>query len=321
MQHPQVLPSIGIHMDGTSIDFAVVQGSTVIMRAESMRMADYPTPDAAINEIGARLLQLKKVFPSVVAVGMGLTGFANYELGSVHALTGVAGWHDIPIRTILTEISGLPCTIDNNAHCVAYAEWKLGAGKGCDDLVCLLLSEGIGAGIISGGHFLRGHLGTAGEVGQSSVYYRGRVGHYGNRGAIENYIGTQTLARDARIAYASEGISKSMEECQPYNLAASARAGCAIAQKLWDEVALKLASCMINCCYLLNPEAFILGGELTEAHDVLLPALKHHLSSQLFSTHFESLAILLADFGEEAGIIGAAQLALDTWQESECCDG
>ncbi len=311
------IPVIGIHMDGNSIDFAVVLGSTIMMRGEPMTTANYPSPDAAIAEIGNRILELKEVFPAVKAVGMGLTGFADHENGTVHSLSGVPGWHDIPIRRILTEISGLPASIDNDANCSTYAEWKMGAGRGISDLICLSLGQGIGSGIIANNHFIRGRFGAAGELGQGCIDYRGRVGHYGNRGAIENYIGTSTIARDARIAYAAAGIQYSEEQCAPEKLAKYACTSCPVAVAIWEDIAAKLASCLITSCYLLNPEAIILSGQLAKAGDSLLTPLRRQMRDQLFYTYYDALQILPAHFGDEAGIIGAARLALDCLHEQE----
>ncbi len=311
------IPVIGIHMDGNSIDFAVVLGSTIMMRGEPMITADYPTPDAAITEIGARILELKEVFPAVKAVGMGLTGFADHENGTVHSLSGVPGWHDIPIRRILTEISGLPSAIDNDANCSTYAEWKMGAGQGISDLVCLSLGHGIGSGIVANNQFIRGRFGTAGEIGQGCIDYRGRIGHYGNRGAIENYIGTTTIARDARIAYAAAGIEYSEAQCAPEKLAKYACDHCPVSIKIWEDIAIKLACCLSTYCYILNPETIILSGALLKAGDTLLTPLKRQLRDQLFNTYYEALEIVPAHFGDEAGIIGAARLALDCLNEQE----
>lgn len=302
-------PAIGIHMNGNSIDFAVVQGRNVIMRADAMKTSDYPSPTAVIEEIGARILALKLVFPTVKALGMGLTGFADSRSGTVHSLTNVAGWHDIPIRRILAEISGLPAFIDNDAHCATYAEWKFGAGQSFDHLICLWLGQGVGSGIIADGHFLRGRNGAAGEVGQASVFYNGRIGHYGNRGAIENYVGTCTMARDARITYAAAGISRTEQECSPLALAQNARDNCSVALSIWDDIAKKLSTCLANCAYILNPEAIVLGGELAEAGEILFEPLRHHLKAQLFYTHYENLHLIPAELEADAGIIGAANLA------------
>ncbi len=308
-------------MNDDSIDFAVVQGRNVIMKGEAMKTSDFPNPTAVIEEIASRLLALKVVFPTVKAVGMGLTGFADSRSGTVHSLTNVAGWNDIPIRRILTEISRLPAFIDNDAHCATAAEWKFGAGQGFDDLVCIWLGQGIGSGMIADGRFLRGRNGVAGEIGQASIDYAGRIGHYGNRGAIENYIGTSTIARDASITYAAAGIARTEAECRPLALALLAKDQCPIALKIWDDIAKKLSTSLANCVYMLNPEAVIFGGELAEAGEILLTPLRHHLKAQLFYTHYDNLQLIPAELDHDAGIIGAAYLAAESIKGDYCdCD-
>ena len=299
-------------MDGRTIDFAVIHGSNIIMRAEPISTADFASPDAVIEQIGQRICELKEVFPSVAAVGMGLTGFADYKAGTVHSLTRVPGWHDIPIRRILTELSGLPASIDNEAHCAAYAEWKFGAAQGMDDVICLSMGEGIGGGIIANGQFLRGSFGTAAEFGKTSIDYKGRIGHYGNRGEAECYLGTRAICKAAELAYAAAGLPLKASDVSLAALAADAQDGCPVAHRIWQQLAQQLSSLILNCCYMLNPEAIVLNGELALAGDVLMKPLRQQLRSQLFATHYENLRLLPADFGVEGGLIGAAQLALDT---------
>ncbi len=305
------IPAIGINLDNDSIDFAVIIGCNIIMRGDPMLTADYSTPNEVIAEIGRRVQELITIFPTVRALGMGLSGFADHDAGTVHSLRGTPGWHDIPIRRILTEISGLPCSIDNNAHCFAYAEWQLGAARGMDNVVCINLGKGVGAGIIANGQMLRGHFGAAGEVGQSSIDYDGRIGHYSNRGAFENYAGADTFARDARMVYAAAGVNISYKDCSPTALQVAAEGGCPIARKLLEELGRKIASCMLNCCYILNPEAFIISGYLSGGSEIPMQAIKHHLRSQLFSTHYDMLTIRYAELGDDAALIGAARMGLE----------
>lgn len=310
--------SIGVDMGGTSIKFAVVQGTEIIGRGEPMPTADYPSPEAVVGEIGRRLRALISQYGSAVrAVGMGLPGFVDHAAGTVDSLTNVPGWYDVPIRRILEEETGLPAAVDNDANCMAYAEWKLGAGRGMEHLVCLTLGTGVGSGVIAGGRLLRGHLGAAGELGQVSIDYQGRIGYYGNRGAIEDYIGNRELATAAQIAYATHGEERSLEELTPLHLEQAAKAGCPVALALWDDIARKLATCMLNCHYILNPQAFIIGGGIAKAGELLFAPVRRYLQAQIYAPHFARLQILPAQFGSEAGIIGAARLAMDT----TCCSG
>ena len=207
--------SIGVDMGGTSIKFAVVRGTEIIDRAEPVRTQDFVAPDAIFAEVGKRLRELIARYPQVKAVGMGIPGFVDHDKGIADSLTNVPGWYDVPVRAMLEEMTGLPAAVDNDANCMAYAEWKLGAGKGLNDLVCLTLGTGVGSGIVANGRMLRGSLGAAGELGHVSIDYQGRPGYYHNFGALENYIGHPRIQEDAAAAYAAAGQEKSFEDCAP----------------------------------------------------------------------------------------------------------
>ena len=266
--------SIGVDMGGTSIKFAVVRGTEIIDRAEPVRTQDFVAPDAIFAEVGKRLRELIARYPQVKAVGMGIPGFVDHDKGIADSLTNVPGWYDVPVRAMLEEMTGLPAAVDNDANCMAYAEWKLGAGKGLNDLVCLTLGTGVGSGIVANGRMLRGSLGAAGELGHVSIDYQGRPGYYHNFGALENYIGHPRIQEDAAAAYAAAGQEKSFEDCAPYPLELAAKEGDAIALEMWDSIARKLATGLLNCHYLLNPAAFIIGGGVAKAGELLMAPLR-----------------------------------------------
>ncbi len=303
--------TIGIDMGGTSIKFAVVRGTNIVFKANPVRTFEFSSPEAIMSEIGKRLKELLAAYPDVCAVGMGLPGFVDHDRGTVDSLTNVPGWYDVPIRRILTELSGLPASVDNDANCMAYAEWKLGAGRGMRDLVCLTLGTGVGSGIIANGQFLRGHLGAAGELGQTTIDFRGRIGYYGNQGALEDYIGHREIAAEAQARYAAAGESKSLEDCGPLGLERAAEAGCPVARQMWEDIGRKLAACLLNCHYILNPEAFVIGGGVSKAGHWLFDPLRRYLKAQTYGPHFAKIKLLTAQFGNEAGIIGASRMALD----------
>lgn len=309
--NPQFESAIGVDMGGTSIKFAVVQGASIVHKGAPLPTASYASPSEILHATAARVAELRDLHPEVKAVGMGLPGFVDHQAGRVDSLTNVPGWHDIEAARVLQKLCGLPVSIDNDANCMAYAEWTYGAGQGMQNVVCLTLGTGVGSGIIVHGQMLRGHLGAAGELGQMSIDYRGRVGHYGNRGAVEDYIGNREIAAEAQLAYAAAGISRPLEKCNPLELEWAARDGCPVALRMWDAIACKLACTLMNCHYVLNPEAFIIGGGVAKAGELLFAPLRRHLKSQLYPPHFEKLKILPAQFGNEAGLIGAANMALN----------
>ncbi|RYD31612.1 MAG: ROK family protein, partial [Verrucomicrobiaceae bacterium] len=163
--------------------------------------------------------------------------------------------------------------------------------------------------IIANGQMIRGMRHGAGEIGQTSIDYQGHAGHYGNRGSLEDYIGNGEITARAREAYTAAGIQKSLDECSPAALASAAYHGDAIAMAQWNDTARMLATAMMNCCWLLNPEAIVIGGGVARAGELLFQPFKDHLFSQLSGPFKDGLVILPAAFGHEAGTIGAAALA------------
>ena len=303
--------SIGVDMGGTSIKFAVVQGTQIVYKAEPMQTTDYASPDAIVEEIGKRLRAIMELYPAVKAVGMGLPGFVDHKAGVVDSLTNVPGWYDIHIRDILSDATGLPAAVDNDANCMAYAEWKLGAGRGMNDLVCLTLGTGIGGCIVVHDRMLRGRNVSCAELGQTSIHYAGRVGPFGNRGAVEEYIGNNEFAADAAAAYTAAGIPRQAQECAPHLLAQAALRGDALALQQFRNYAEKLACLIMNLTYALVPEAIIIGGGVAQAGDLLFTPLRQALKKQLFPVHYDAMRLLPAHFGADSGLIGAGLMAVD----------
>ncbi|MBR4310798.1 MAG: ROK family protein, partial [Akkermansia sp.] len=110
---------------------------------------------------------------------------------------------------------------------------------------------------------------------------------------------------------------KALSECGPLEIELAAKAGDPVALALWDDIGRKLATCLMNCHYILNPEAFIIGGGVAKAGDVLFGPVRRYLKAQLYPPHYAKIKILPAMFSNEAGIIGAARLALNTANNEE----
>ncbi len=305
------IPSIGIDFGGTSIKMGVVKGAEVIAHAPSIATQEYGNPDQLIEAIAQFVNMLRLNHPEVQAIGMGMPGFVNFYQGTVYTLTNVPGWNNVPVRDMLQAACGLPVYVENDANCMAYAEWKMGAGRGMSSLVCLTMGTGIGGGIVVHDRMLRGRRLSAAELGQISIHYQGKTGPFGSRGAIEEYIGNNELAAEAVKRYAGAGIIKTVDECTPRHLDEAARSGCPIALQLWEDTAEMLGCLIMNLMYTLVPDAFIIGGGVAKAGDLLMKPLLENLRKQLFPLLMEDLKILPARFGAEAGLLGAGAMAMD----------
>lgn len=303
--------AIGIDFGGTSIKMGVVLGKQIIAEAPIIIPKEHPVPTELIQAIADQVNALKEQHSDIKAVGCGVPGFVDSPTGRIHNLTNVPGWIDIPLRDLISEKTGLPCIVENDANAMGIAEWKLGAGAGFEHLVCLTLGTGVGGAVIVNNQIVRGSQFVAGELGQSSINYNGRVGAYNNPGALEDYIGNNEFAIDAQRAYLEAGIEKFIDDCTPAALDAAATAGCEVALACWDDFARKLACTISNCCWLLNPETFVIGGGISKAGNTLFEPLRKHVAAQLSAPFRDHLKIVPAKFGNEAGIIGCATLALE----------
>lgn len=309
---PQTHLAAGVDFGGTSVKIGVAFRGNVVDQAPPIATADFDGPDALIETIIEVVSELRQKHPRIAAVGVGVPGFVDFEKGMVHNLTNVPGWEGIKLKRILGDRLDLPVAIDNDANCMAYAEWKRGAGRGLDDLIAITLGTGVGGGVVANGAMVRGARFGAGEVGQMSIDYQGTRGTYGNLGALEEYVGNQQIAEMAHQAFEQAGEPRSESNCTPAELSRLARQGDAVALEIWDRVATKLASALMSCCWLLNPQAIIIGGGVAKAGELLFGPLTSHLYAQLSPPFKDHLMILPARFGNEAGMIGAAALSLDS---------
>ena len=305
------MKSIGIDFGGTSIKIGVVEGKEIIAFADPVITGDYPTPAALIDAIADVVTSLREQYSDIVAIGCGVPGFVDFPTGTIHNLTNVPGWKNIPLKDELKKRTGLPTAIENDANAMAIAEWKLGAAKGCDHAVCLTLGTGVGGGVIANGAMVRGAQFVAGELGQTSISYSGRLGAYNNPGALEAYLGNNEFAADAIHDYAAAGVDKNISDCTPVKLAKLAEGGCEIALKCWDKFAQRLATGLASTCWLLNPEILVIGGGVANAGPILFDPLTKHLHAQLSAPFKDHLKIEKAHFSNNAGILGCAAIALD----------
>ncbi|RYD34232.1 MAG: ROK family protein [Verrucomicrobiaceae bacterium] len=303
--------AIGIDFGGTSVKTGVVDGSEVIDHAPPIATPEFEGPGELIDAIARTVEDLRARHPGVRAIGVGMPGFVNFETGTVYNLTNVRGWTDIGLKALLEEKTGLPVVVENDANCMAYAEWKQGAGRGFQHLICMTLGTGVGGAVIANGQLIRGARHGAGEIGQTSIDYQGRPGAYGNLGALEDYVGNNEITESARVAYEAAGDPKGVELCTPAALAAAANDGDPVALKIWDDVGRMIATAAMNCCWLLNPDAIIIGGGVAKAGRLVFDPITKHLHEQLSGPFKDDLKIVPATFGNEAGIVGAAVLALE----------
>lgn len=305
------ITSIGIDFGGTSIKLGVCRGGELVATDKPIPTQSFNGPQALIGEMAERVAGLCAAHPGIAAIGVGVPGLVDFERGYVHELTNVPGWKHVPLKSILGERTGLPVVVENDANAMCYAEWRHGAARGLRNVVALTMGTGIGGGLVLDGRLYRGSQCAAGEIGQTSIDFAGRAGHYGNLGALEKYTGNHQIAEHAVRRYAEAGQEREIEDCTPKKIADAAEAGDDIARQIWDEVADWLGTGLSSIAWLLNPDAFVIGGGVAQAGELIFAPLKRKVQSMLSTVVWERLQILPARFSNEAGIIGNAALAAD----------
>jgi glucokinase len=209
----------------------------------------------------------------------------------------------------------MPVVLDNDGNAAALGEFWAGAGRGCRDMVLLTLGTGVGAGVILDGKLLRGHFENAAELGHMIVQAEGEPCPCGQRGCLERYASAAAVARFAEAAGFSPRGGAAKEGRQGIDaeqVALAARQGDPGCARVWDDACRYLAIACINIQHAFNVERVVLGGGMSAAGDSLIDGVRKHLERETWSLHNDAPTILLATLGNDAGVIGAAAMILQS---------
>ncbi|MFT4125051.1 MAG: ROK family transcriptional regulator [Gordonia sp. (in: high G+C Gram-positive bacteria)] len=239
----------------------------------------------------------------VIAAAMGLPAPIDRTTGRVGSPSILPGWVGVDAGGIATETLELPVrvVVDNDANLGALAEWWWGAGAGYSDLVYLKLSDGVGAGLIIGGHPYRGVTGTAGEIGHTTVDEYGELCRCGNRGCLETVVSAR---RVTSMLAPIVGETLSIAE-----IVARAADGSRACERLLTDVGLQVGGALADLCSLLNPEIILIGGELALASELLIPAMARVIGRCGVPAAVAAVRIQRGDLGPRTHVLGAIALA------------
>jgi glucokinase len=313
-------PILALDIGGTKLAAGVVTGDGELLAwgREPTRLADGPRGvvdrlvalgRAAAAEAGIEERRLR-------AVGVGCGGPLDSERGVIHDPPNLPGWTDVPLKAWLEEL-GLPVHLDNDANAAALAEFRWGAGRGCESIVYLTISTGIGGGAVIDGRLLAGVNGNAAEIGHMSVDFDGWPCVCGRRGCLEAFASGTNIGRRAREALAAgetsvmTELTTSPDGVTARTVADAARDGDPVARRVWDETTTVLGAGLANVLNIFNPRRIVLGGGVTLAGDLLFDPVRRLALSQTLGPQAEVAEIVPAELGEQIGVYGAAAVALE----------
>lgn len=309
--------SIGVDVGGTKIAAGVVdEDGVVIARVQKDSPAN--DRDAILATIIECALDLKLAHPEATTIGIGAAGFVSSDRNTMASGTNL-DWTGVKIGDVVSEGTGLPVVVENDANAAGWAEARFGAGAGKANVLVVTLGTGVGGAVIIDGHLVRGAAGFAAEIGHIGIVPDGRPCGCGLRGCLERYGSGTALgvngwelakfqpAYAARIIELSGGdqnsisgkaVTQAAREGDPAALECYARLGDALGQGLAD------------LCAVLDPEVIVLTGGLTEAGDILLTPVTEAFHTYLTArTRRPDIPVLISASGQDAGLVGAADLA------------
>lgn len=312
---------IGIDLGGTTAKFAILTPDGEIQQKWSIDTnilddGKHIIPEI-IESINHRLNLYGMKAEDFIGIGMGTPGTVDSEAGTVIGAYNL-NWRELQfVKKMIEEGTGIKFAIDNDANVAALGErWK-GAGENDPDVVFITLGTGVGGGIVADGHLLHGVTGAAGEVGHITIDPNGSECTCGKRGCLETVssaTGVVRVARHLAEEYAGDSRLKAMldngEEVTSKDVFELAEADDPFGLMVVDRVCLYLGLACGNLGNTLNPSSIVIGGGVSAAGEFLRSRVEKYFKEFTFPQVRESTKIKLAELGNEAGVIGAASLAL-----------
>jgi glucokinase len=309
---------IGIDLGGTTIKGALVDNDGNILY-ETRVDTEKVESEKLLGQIitFANTLQ-KQAEGNAVSIGIGVPGLVNIKTTRIETMPNLPELGDIDIPSRLTEATGLPVVLDNDANAAAYAELKAGAAKGKRDVFFVTLGTGVGAGLIMDGKIYRGATGFAGEFGHMTIDPEGIECGCGNIGCLETIASGPNIVRRMRARLQRDRTSSLSllaiprdREMTAEDIGVAAKNGDEMAQLIMERTGMFLGIAIAAVVNLLNVEMVVMGGGVMAAGNLILKPTINETRRRAFPPSFNNCEIVLAELGASAGVIGAALIGRD----------
>lgn len=312
--------SLGIDLGGTKVEIAIVNEDGVVLYHEKLSTHVEKGADFVIDEIvqSASAIKKKQSQYNIIGVGAGVAGQISAKGDDVLFAPNLK-WKNVPLRGLLESKLSLPCKLLNDVRAATWGEWLHGAGKHCDDFICLFLGTGIGGGIVSGGHLLEGYSNTAGELGHTTLREGGRLCSCGHRGCLEAYVGGWGIAVTLKEAAASSPqmaqallsqVNGDPSELKAEHLSIAVKNGDPFANEVYTQIINSLAHGCVTFVNAINPRKLIFGGGVALGMPDLIPRTAAEVKRCALGAAAAQMEIIPTKLGNSAAVIGAAAAGL-----------
>lgn len=312
---------IGIDIGGTNIKVGCFDRELQLLKKTSIVTDSHMGADVMVDRMVSGIKDLAQdcghAATDIMGAGIGTPGPADYQAGILVSPTNLPALKGAPLKQMVQDGLSCPVAFENDANTACYGEFAVGAGKDVNDIVFFTLGTGVGCGIVSNGKLIQGVDGNAAEVGHMIIYPDGEECNCGQLGCVEAYASASHTARRATMAIQNgessslSAVLKSTGEITAKDVYEHLAQGDALAKKITDETAKALALVCINMLHTTEPARIVFAGGMIAAGDVLLNRIHDYFREHIWNLKEETVQIVFASLGEDAGIFGAAALARD----------
>lgn len=308
--------AIGADLGGTKMAIGVVDGEQNVLH-QSTEPTHGRELDDLLGKLEAELRDALAACPQVEAIGLGIPSTIDRGRGAAISSVNLP-IVDVPIRDLIAERLGLPTFIDNDANLAALAEHRFGAARETTNAIMLTIGTGIGGGLVLGGELYRGSIGAGAELGHVVIDHAGPPcqGNCPNRGCVEVLASGTALGRDGRIAaeaHPGSALGRALargEQIDGKLVTEAAVDGDGIAVEVVATIGRRLGVALSSLANIFDPDVIVIGGGVSAAGDLLLAPAREQLRSRALPPMNET-PVRVAELGPAAGMIGAAEMALE----------
>ncbi len=308
---------IGVDLGGTNIKAGLVLANGTIhlqKNVESEISCGYNYVFDKIVEFTTELCQTAGNDFSIKGFGIGVPGLIDVKNKLLVEASNFPGWKNVKIGNELEKRLGFSVAVDNDANLAALGEHVFGAGQGVSEMLMVTLGSGVGSGLILNGEIYHGSRSAAGEFGHTIIQKDGPLCTCGRRGCVEAFVGKYAILRRIKELVENDphSLLREMEPQQitPKDIFTAAQKGDKTAILLFKQVGESLGVGLGNVANLLNLERVVIGGGISNAGEFIFQPARQMLARIAFKTNYETITIVPARLGENAGLVGAATLAM-----------
>ncbi len=277
--------------------------------------------EAVVDDLRQYVTSFNQSYPEVAAIGVGFPAVVDQNRSLVHIPPNMPGWRPIDLQATLQSCSAVPVVIDNDANVAAIAELYAGSGKGLQNFLYVTLGTGVGGAIVSESSLFHGESGGAGEIGHVIIsenedqlqYVSGPDERPFRRAVLERYTGREAIIQRAR--YLAQQYPQSLLHAygpaiDVEHISRAAFENDEAALLCFAQIGRLLAIGIASALNLLDMHVVIIGGGISKAHPFLMQSVESELRERVLPSLASKVELRIAAFEEQAGVIGAAMLAM-----------